>query len=725
MKNKKTIRILMLCILCIAYYSCSDPLEDNEDLNSFIDPVETLLSPEDNLLIDLSDKTQSSVLFKWEHSKTSNNIKPKYEVIFYKAEDSPSDPLHKVSTTSNGISVNYSKLDEIASNAGISVEDQGKIKWSVRSFNNELSVISKSNRTIILKRPKEQLPIELSNLLLTGKGSEYGENISEAIPFSKVSNNDIVVYSELIAGQPIQFINRSNGDDNIRYYSIEKNKIIESDDGYKVNKSGVFKITINTSTKSVTINEITDISLYYCIKHRAIGLEYIGMGMWETVSLINFSKEDWGDETRYKFMMTEGNTNKFLEKSDNPELPMKESTIVNHNQQLWDGIWGFSAELKNRWSKITVDMNKYSHIISPVQEDFSSINQSWSDIAERSTSSFLQGFWNNSRSHFNNSLSGQISQYDYWPEAHAIDVIIDAFLRSNNNKYKQTIDNFYEGVKRKNGNKFKNSFYDDMAWHGLAHLRAFEATNDKRYEDSAKDLWNWIIEGWDYDNGGGIKWNDEPESTPGVPSTGPSTIIAIRRWVKYGETEVKEGLNNLEWAKKMYEWMRSERHDPATGGVYDNFDKKEGAWTYNTGTFLGAAMELYDETNNYSYLEDAIRTADWTIDNLSIETQNNKILSDWAEQEDHDVNLFKGIFIRYFTRLIMNPDLPKDKRSKYLNFIEYNAKAMLSYASITNNNDIMYNYSWYFKPKNTFLRGQTSGCMLLEAMALLEKEGYL
>ena len=73
----------------------------------------------------------------------------------------------------------------------------------------------------------------------------------------------------------------------------------------------------------------------------------------------------------------------------------------------------------------------------------------------------------------------------------------------------------------------------------------------------------------------------------------------------------------------------------------------------------------------------------------------------------------------------MNPDLPKDKRSKYLNFIEYNAKAMLSYASITNNNDIMYNYSWYFKPKNTFLRGQTSGCMLLEALALLEKEGYL
>ena len=74
----------------------------------------------------------------------------------------------------------------------------------------------------------------------------------------------------------------------------------------------------------------------------------------------------------------------------------------------------------------------------------------------------------------------------------------------------------------------------------------------------------------------------------------------------------------------------------------------------------------------------------------------------------------------------MHPDLPSDKKEKYVGFIEYNAKALVTYATSTDDKSpILYNYGWYFKPENSFLRGQTSGCMLIEALALLEKKGFL
>lgn len=648
---------------------------------------------------------------------------PKYEIIFFKENETIDNGLFTVQTITNRVKINHVKLNEIAEKAGIEAGNSGSVNWTIISYYGSNSVPSKVVNTVIIKRPEADKPV--TTLFLTGSGTEYGEKIQDAMEFSKASDSDseFIVISKLSVGLPFRFIDNRDGEI-IRSFSIKNNKLIEDENGATVDKSGVYKIQVDFSKKSVTLNEIRDISLYYCIRHRAISLQYEGRGIWKTRCLINFSKEAWGDETRYKFKMLEDGLDKFLEQETG--MMMKENVIHNHDQQLWDGIWSYANSLKDCWAEVKVDMVTYSHSIEPVSEDFSTITTTWAYLADKSTSDFIEGFWNPSAQHFNNSVSGTVNRYDYWPEAHAIDVIIDAYLRNGDHKYKEIIYDFHEGVKSKNGNTFRNSFYDDMAWHGLAHLRAYEATNDTRYEASARQLWGWILEGWD-DQQGGIKWNDQPGSIPGVPSTGPATLIAVRRWVKYGDSEITDGLNNLEWAEKMYGWMREERHDPATGGVYDDMANRVGAWTYNTGTFLGSAMELYDVTGESMYLEDAIRTADWTLEHLSISTPSNKILSDWAEQEDHDVNLFKGIFIRYFTRLIMHPDLPTAKKEKYIGFIEYNAKSLITYASSANNDAslLLYNYGWYFKPKTSFLRGQTSGCMLLEALALLEKEGFL
>ncbi|TKC59986.1 alpha-1,6-mannanase [Pedobacter hiemivivus] len=351
----------------------------------------------------------------------------------------------------------------------------------------------------------------------------------------------------------------------------------------------------------------------------------------------------------------------------------------------------------------------------------------WTTAADSSSINFASIYWNSTKHHFNNDNLGAIGQYDYWPEAHGLDVLVDAYQRTKDNLYKQRIYDFYEGVKAKNGGGFYNNYYDDMGWHGMAHLRAFEATGDARYETSAKDLWKWITVGWNDFDGGGIPWNHENTvngKSKGIPSNGPAAIIAARRWQRYGESEVINGHNNLEWLSMIYNWMKENRVVQQSGRVFEKVEDSKGDWTYNAGTYMGAALEFYKITGNKVYLNDAIKTADWTTSTLVNTT--NKSLSDWAEQEDHDVNLFKGIFVRYLTELIRNKDLPETTRKRYVNFLKNSAQILWTKGT-AKSPVILFGYHWWEAPigGKAGLRAQLSGAMLMESLAVLKKEGYL
>lgn len=354
-------------------------------------------------------------------------------------------------------------------------------------------------------------------------------------------------------------------------------------------------------------------------------------------------------------------------------------------------------------------------------------NIDWTSAADSSSSSFANVYWNSTKHHFNNDNLGAVGQYDYWPEAHGLDVLVDAYERTKNDVYKQRIDDFYEGVKAKNGGDFYNNYYDDMGWHGMAHLRALEATGDTRYEQSAKDLWTWITAGWNENDGGGIPWNHEDTKegiSKGIPSNGPAAIIAARRWQKYGEAEVINGHNNLEWLSMIYNWMKENRVVQQSGRVFENINDKNGDWTYNAGTYMGAALAYYEITGNKVYLNDAIKTADWATSTLV--NANNKVMSDWAEQEDHDVNLFKGVLVRYLTQLIRNEDVPETTRKRYVGFLKNSAQILWT-TGTAKNPVILFGYHWWEAPVSgkAGLRAELSGCMLMESMALLDKEGYL
>jgi predicted alpha-1,6-mannanase (GH76 family) len=73
--------------------------------------------------------------------------------------------------------------------------------------------------------------------------------------------------------------------------------------------------------------------------------------------------------------------------------------------------------------------------------------------------------------------NGGNTNYNYWPQAHTMDALTDAYLRTKNEVYKQRMKSLLNGTRKvSNGNKLQNEYYDDMEWLALSTLRAYEAT---------------------------------------------------------------------------------------------------------------------------------------------------------------------------------------------------------------------------------------------------------
>ena len=340
----------------------------------------------------------------------------------------------------------------------------------------------------------------------------------------------------------------------------------------------------------------------------------------------------------------------------------------------------------------------------------------WNVAADSSSSKVVYSYWNPTDKCFNFWNTGQ-KDFQYWPQAHALDVMVDAYLRTNDNLYKTTINEWYTGVKANNGNTFLNQYYDDMEWNGLAMLRAYNATQDAKFKTSAIEVWNDIKTGWNNNAGGGIAWKKDQLYSKNACSNGPASILAARLYQQFGDAADKD------WAMKIYNWEKEVLFNPGNGAVADNIDSRTGnvqtAWifTYNQGTFLGAALELYKITGERGYLNDAIKAADYTLNNL-VESNDRLLKSEGTG----DGGLFKGVFIRYFTQLILNPDLDSAVKKRYITFLNHNAETL--WRKGTNKSLVLYGPYWGTKPgASSDLNTQLSGAMLIEAMALLKKEG--
>ncbi|OXA90050.1 glycoside hydrolase family 76 protein [Flavobacterium hercynium] len=315
------------------------------------------------------------------------------------------------------------------------------------------------------------------------------------------------------------------------------------------------------------------------------------------------------------------------------------------------------------------------------------------------------------------------STFHYWPNAHVLDVLVDGFLRTGNENYKTKMKALVQGIKIKNGNTYDNVFNDDMLWLANSCLRAFDATQDQDYKDVADFLWERIKLSWS-DNvfGGGITWKQDTPRQKNAVSNAPAVILAMRLYA------IDKNPDDLDWAKKIYEWQKNNLVDPVSGAVWDNISETNGVvttnkdwvFTYNMGTWIGAGLRLYETTKEQTYLDDAVKSGRTVLTSPKLVSEG--LLRDEGQG---DGGLFKGILVRYFTELIEQPTINATDSEKFAAFLKFNAqsfysKGILRPTMLSGNN-------WMTAPKagaNVDLTTQLSGVMLIEAAAKLDKDGF-
>lgn len=342
----------------------------------------------------------------------------------------------------------------------------------------------------------------------------------------------------------------------------------------------------------------------------------------------------------------------------------------------------------------------------------------WNAAADSATTSLISRFWDAGKHYFvyNADQFENAPTNAYWPQAHAMDAIIDAYLRTGDKKYADLFPLWYEGIKQQNfydHSGYRNNFYDDSEWIALTMVRLYEATKEERYLATAKDLMEWVKTGWNDYAGGGIAWEKfDNEASKNACSNGPAALLAIRLY------EVTGDASYMDWAKKIYDWEKETLFNPATGAVYDGINGKTGeinttTLSYNQGTFVGAAYHLFKATNDESYLNDARKCANYTISSASVIDTSNNIIRD---EGSGDGGLFKGIFMRYFRQLLDEPALSEVYRNKFTTFFNNNAEVL--WRNGVNKKDLLFNSSWSTPVVGTTtLTSHVSGCTMIEMRA--------
>ena len=344
------------------------------------------------------------------------------------------------------------------------------------------------------------------------------------------------------------------------------------------------------------------------------------------------------------------------------------------------------------------------------------VNYTWAATADSLQTATYNNYISANGFYFKQDNGGN-TNYNYWPQAHTLDVFTDAYLRTKNDVYKQRMKSLLNGTRNTNGGTYINDYYDDMEWLALASLRAYEATGDNDYLDAANTLWDNIKTGVNTNQGGGIAWRKSQLDYKNTPANAPAIIFACRLY------RLKNNAADLALAKDLYTWMKATLVDPSTGIIWDGINGNhdglisKNKFTYNQGTYIGAAIELYNVTKDAGYLADAMQNASATI--VDPDISPGGLLK---SEGQGDGGLFKGILVRYLALLIQSPDVTPSNRDAYVKFLKYNAQTLFTKG--IGRPQMTVSPDWKTAPSGTIdLTTQISGVTTMEAAAMLKAAG--
>ena len=329
--------------------------------------------------------------------------------------------------------------------------------------------------------------------------------------------------------------------------------------------------------------------------------------------------------------------------------------------------------------------------------------------ADTAFSSLNKVYWDPAAKFFRKEEQGS-KKADFWFSAQLWDTVMDQYDRTGSADVKRQINELYDGFIKEYPDWTTNKYNDDIMWWAIACTRAYKITNDERYLKKAKASFDFVYDNFlDETMGGGLYWLNERTSKNSCINS-PAVIAAVRLSV------LLKDASYLEKAKSLYAWQKKTLTD-GTGKVFDSisYDKARQttrigkfSLTYNQGTYIGAAVLLYQQTKDKTYLDDAIKTAEWTKANLCVTDQH--ILK---SEGQGDGGAFKGIFVRYM-KLLIN----ECGRTEFLPWMKANADAAWRNRRPADN--IMGN-DWTV-PAGTKIQSQTAASAVAVVLCFADEE---
>lgn len=321
--------------------------------------------------------------------------------------------------------------------------------------------------------------------------------------------------------------------------------------------------------------------------------------------------------------------------------------------------------------------------------------------------------------------------FGYWMQPHAMDVLIDAYIRTGEQKYRDAFEPWLSGMKYWNGrnhwgNRYPdseglwNNFYDDMLWCALTTARMYDITGEQVFWDATMTQWKFIktaknekaedVAGYGNDlkatarKGLAWKW-DSPYSRMSC-SNGPGCLLAMKLYkICKKEGKDEEAAYYLNFAQEVYAWMSQFLCDISTGQVYDNMSVENSdpaqwkpdkvALSYNQGTFMASALELYNATGDEEYLRNAVAFGSYQVNKKMDSTY--PIFS--GEGSNGDNLLFRGVFLRYFLDMLKQPTnkiYTENTKKKFINALRSSSDVLWTFGH--NPNRYFYQYHWAQAP---------------------------
>lgn len=245
---------------------------------------------------------------------------------------------------------------------------------------------------------------------------------------------------------------------------------------------------------------------------------------------------------------------------------------------------------------------------------------------------------------------GVPGRFDFWRVCEQIEAAEDAYDRTRSAAHRTMVGQLLNGLNNvvSGTTDFAswNEYNDDVMWAVIALARGYEITGNRAFLDQAQWQFNAVwSRAWDNQLGGGLWWRADKQSKNACVN-GPAAIAAMLLARNTTNTGYRAQ------ADQVYNWLRATLVNTANGQVADHIERNGTkvwwAFTYNQGTYAGAAALLYGSTGNASYRTDASRAVNWTRSNLTGQ-HTPDILNDEYDGGggSGDSCGFKGVFVRW------------------------------------------------------------------------------